>query len=449
MMSPRRALAKLPPAPPGAPNVLLVVLDTVRAMNLSLYGYPRPTTPRLERLAGRGVRFELAFATAPWTLPSHASMFTGRYPYELSAGWDDPLDATYPTLADLFGARGYLTAAFVANTRYCSWESGLDRGFIHYENYLVSPGQIVLSSSLGRTIANNQRLRRLIGNYEVLGRKTAPKVNADFLRWLSRKGRRPFFVFLNYMEAHYPYLPPPPFDTKFGPRRLRLNPWLEHGWKWTPEEVQTELDAYDGSISYLDHHLGLLLDELERRGVLGNTLTIIVSDHGEQFGEHGVMRHGNTLYLPVLHVPLLILLPSRVPEGASVREPVTLRDLPATLLDLLGIEGGPRFPGSSLARFWAGGSTRAPEASPLLSEVGAIPSQDVPASYPISRGGMKSLLEERWHYIRNGDGREELYDFRSDPLEQRDLSGTAEGRRTIERRRGSLEAIVGKSRAKT
>ena len=125
----------LPPA--GSPNVLLIVLDTVRADHLSLYGYQRPTSPALERLASRGVRFDQARAAAPWTLASHATMFTGRWPHELAIRWMYPLRRDVPTLAEFVVALGYATAGFVANTLYCSYDSGLDRGFTHYEDYVL------------------------------------------------------------------------------------------------------------------------------------------------------------------------------------------------------------------------------------------------------------------------------------------------------------------------
>src|SRR4030095_5740987 len=141
----QRALAKLPPAPKGAPNVLLIVMDAVGAEHLSLYGYTRPTSPQLEKFARGGVSFERAIATAPWTLPSHASMFTGRYPHELTAGWVSALDDRYPTLAEVLQNEGSLTAGFVANTFYCDRETGLDQGFIHYEDHTVSAGQVVMS----------------------------------------------------------------------------------------------------------------------------------------------------------------------------------------------------------------------------------------------------------------------------------------------------------------
>ena len=131
----REAGRPLPPA--NSPNVLLIVLDTVRADHLSLYGYERPTTPVLERLAKRGIRFDEARATAPWTLPSHASMFTGRWPHELGEKWMTPLRGNFPTLAEYLGDHGYATAGFVANVGYCSQETGLARGFTHYEDYVL------------------------------------------------------------------------------------------------------------------------------------------------------------------------------------------------------------------------------------------------------------------------------------------------------------------------
>ena len=116
-------------------------MDTVRAGNLSLYGYLRPTTPRLEQFAKTGVRFDRAIAAAPWTLPSHAAMFTGRFPHEISADFRAPLDSARLTLAEAMRARGYMTAGFVANTYYCNAENGLGRGFAHYEDYPISASE--------------------------------------------------------------------------------------------------------------------------------------------------------------------------------------------------------------------------------------------------------------------------------------------------------------------
>ncbi len=321
---------------------------------------------------------------------------------------------------------------------YCTYETGLNRGFAHYEDYPISLGMIVKSSWLARGIA--WRFRGILGNHQELVRKTAAELNGDFLRWLSYKGRRPFFAFLNYYDAHEPYLPPKPFDLKFGPKRPR-DPSPDVGYRYSSEEIQELMDAYDGAIAYLDYQLGLLFDELKRRDVLENTLVIITSDHGEELGEHGLMSHGNSLFLPLLHVPLLISYPSRLPAGTRVREPVSLRDLPATVIDLLNLKGGARFPGTSLARYWDGALvSSSPVVSPLLSEVNFAP--NLPEWYPVSKGDMKLIVADGLHYIKNGDGSEELYDFENDPDEEHDLSTSNEGLQALVRLRMSLDLTL-------
>jgi arylsulfatase A-like enzyme len=427
------ALTELPPSPRHALNVLLIVLDTVRAQSMSLYGYARGTTPNLDRLAKAGMLFERALATASWTLPSHSSLFTGRYPHELSADRKTPLDSTYPTLAEVLSEQGYVTAGFVANIEYCSSESGLGRGFINYHDYSVSPGNFALAWSLGNFASLRPKVRQLVNNWNYLGRKSASEVNAEFLRWLDHASSRPFFVFLNYFDAHSPYYPPQFFDGMFGPTTPRDSPIAE---KWAhkkdiPSEVlQAEINAYDGTIAYIDHEVGLLYGELGKRGVLENTLVIIASDHGEEFGEHDVFSHGQSLYLPSLHVPLLILYPGQVPAGKSIEETVSLRDVAATVMDLTNLGSKSTFPGRSLARYWRS----SPEPSDAAS--GAVFSElkyagGFPQWFPIARGDVQSLVANGYHYIKNGDSREELYDWLEDPWEQNDLSGTEEGRNKV------------------
>lgn len=444
----RRAEASIGPARAGSPNVLLIVMDTVRAESLSLYGRQRGTTPRLEELARRGVKFEWAIATAPWTAPSHASMFTGRWPHELTIGWKTPLDPSHPTLAEALRQHGYATGGFVANTRYCSYETGLTRGFTHYQDHPMSFGEIVISSSLGRLITNSPNLLQFTGCNDLLSRKTAEDINEAFLDWQSSQDGRPFFAFLNYYDAHEPYMPPSPFDTMFGPERPR-GPFVHEanrGWrpdKWTlsPEELQAELDAYEGAIAYIDHQIGLLLDELERRGILDNTLIIVTADHGEQFGEHGLFGHINSLYMQLLHVPLVMSYPSGIPAGLSVSEPVSLRDLSATVMDMLKLNDQSPFPGASLARHWnLRDGIQSSEKNRLLSEIKrGFVERDF---YPVAKGDMKSLVFDRYHYILNGDGSEELYDFKKDPLEQIDLAGSEEGRSLLGQFRMNLEFIL-------
>jgi arylsulfatase A-like enzyme len=239
-------------------------------------------------------------------------------------------------------------------------------------------------------------------------RKLAPVAVDQFLRWQSSLGDRPFFAFMNLYDAHLPYDPPAPFDAMYDGGR-------------------TQLDRYDGSIAYADHALGVLFDELARRGVLDRTIVVVSSDHGEGFGEHGLSGHGKSLYRTELNVPLVVRYPARVPAGARVRTAVSLRDLPATLLDLTG-QGGEasRFPGTSLASLL---SDTTAVASAVVSEVSA--GINTAPNEPVSRGAMKSIFDGTGHYIRNGDGVEELYSYRADPGETEDRAKRGAGRDTL------------------
>jgi arylsulfatase A-like enzyme len=456
----RSSRASLPAAAAGAPNVLLIVLDTVRAQSLSLYTYKKETTPFLKNLASRGVTFEQAFSSAPWTLPSHSTMFTGRHPHELSANFAEPLDATYPTLAEAFRGAGYATAGFVANLLYCCRHFGLARGFTHYEDYPISAGQVVVSGTLSQLLADRYESRRLARFYDFWNRKPAELISQQFLDWLPKRGASPYFAFLNYFDAHMPYLPPSSFDGKFGPKRspghykhVRQR-WFETDWldmqRLSPEQVQAEIAAYDGSVAYLDEQLRRLFGELEERDELKNTLVVIVADHGEQLGEHDLFDHGNSVYLPVLHVPLLLLFPDRLPYGVRVPQKIGLRDLAATIVDLAGTHTDIEFPGNSLARFWKGTSPPACAAEePLLAEHYGGWIRELPDGrwYPNWHGKMRSLIRDRFQYIKYEDGTEELYDIDADRNELTDLVKAKKGARMLERFRAELGAMVGPERA--
>jgi arylsulfatase A-like enzyme len=437
------ALRSLPPADPASPNVLLIVLDTVRARSLSLHGYERDTTPELQRWAARAVTFDNAYAIAPWTLPSHAAMFTGRWHHEMSADWDDPLDDALPTLAEHLSDRGYATIAFTANPAYTTWETGLDRGFARYDDFPQSPTQMVGSSSLGILLGcgtRNEagcRLREPLGWYELLGRRPADEVRTEFTRWLGRRdGERPFFAFLNFFDAHAPYLPPREFAERFGRDLPRGNPMHLDlpGWEWTPDQVRAEQDAYDGAIAFMDSQVGALLDDLDSRGILDDAIVIVTSDHGEEFMEHGIMTHANSLYSPSLHVPLMVIGGSRVPRGARVDTEVSVRDIASTVTDLTG--GGTNvFPGTSLVEHWGDAP---PAAEPIHAKVSGRTFR--PEHYPVSRGDLHSVIEGSHHYIRRGDGVTELYDLRADPWERSDLLGAAAGD-TVDRSRMLADSL--------
>ena len=436
------AKANLPPPPRGAPNVLLIVLDTVRARDLSLYGYPRRTSPFLERLAEKGVRFDHAISTCSWTSPSHAGMFTGRYPIALSSDWLSPLDATHPTLAEALGSRGYATAGFVANYSACGLQTGLGRGFQTYDDRRATfYRQFESNSYLLLSLA--VKLERLgLFHAPPSDHRDAAEMNRDVFRGFPLGEGRPFFVFINYWDAHDPYdMRKPPFDRMFPADAIGPRSASPRSTTGDPKNLENRA-AYDDCIASLDDQIGRLMGELGRRGLLANTLVIVTADHGEQFGENGLIYHGNSLYIPLLHVPLLISFPGRIPEGRSVREGVTLADLPATVMDLLGFGDRSPFPGASLARRWRDEveTEEGAPASPLLSEVGR--GVRTPTHEPVSRGPMKSLVAGDYHYILNGDGREEIYDWRHDPSEEQDLYGSERGRGVIGGLRSALKSAA-------
>jgi arylsulfatase A-like enzyme len=463
-----------PRPPSGSPNLLLIVLDTVAASHLSLYGYDRPTSPTLEELAHRGIHFRRARATSSWTLPSHASFFTGRWPHELSTGWLTPLDATQPTLANYLGSRGYATAGFVANVNYCGADTGLGRGFAHYEDYVFPElSAFKMAALIARPLEGLRSIdlflsrhvhlvpfRDVIRPFDAGSRKPADEVRREFLDWLSRRPQpdRPFFAFLNFYDAHYPYRIRAGGMHRFGaePDNQRevdiLENWRSiHKPALPPQEVAFARDSYDDCVADLDEQLGLLYDELECRGLLRQTWVIITSDHGESFGERsGMFGHGTSLYQTQLQVPLLILPPSGSPAPAKsvVTETVSLRDLPATAVDLLDLQPRAPFPGRSLARSWRSPAAEAtpatPAAEPALSEVVLTDPRDPsPERVRQYRRVLVSLADGPWTYIRSQeDGREELYNLSNDARELHDLSRDAAMQGVLERMRRALDRMT-------
>jgi arylsulfatase A-like enzyme len=449
--SERRLLAEIGPPPPGKPNVLLVVWDTVRARNLSVYGYQRPTAPVLARLAARSVVFDHAIATAPWTLPSHAGMFTGRYLHDLPNLESAGLPASSDTLAEVLYRQGYLTAGFAANYLFCHRYTGLAKGFVHYEDYPASIGSLVDYPRLVHGLWDD--LYPLLPKGRFLkepARRSAETINREFLAWRDRCPRRPFFAFLNYFDAHFPYSPQV-FDTPDYPDRA--NRILSaassdaarragRATELTDEERRVALEAYDRCVAYMDRQLGLLLAGLERRGELENTLVIITADHGEEFGEHGDLFHGTNLYEPQTHVPLLICLPGREGAGQHVLQTVSLGDLANTVLDVLRVEESP-LPGQSLARYWRPGRPGTPSAAPVLAEVNKPRFVAIPGHAQVTAGNLRAVwcAGEKYIYQQSRPGKEELYDLDADPEECRNLAGTEAFHPSLDRLRNNLARL--------
>jgi len=427
----------LPAASADAPNIVLLILDTVRAASMSLYGYGRETTPVLDALAQESTVFDHAFSAESWTAPSHASMMTGLWPSQAGADYLHPMYDSLPTVAQVLAGKGYVSGGFMSNTGYAGYQLGISRGFTHYEDFPFTLEQALWSTTLTQTWSGQQvvegllarepwRIRQAITHPNLrtatiprADHRTAADISANFFAWREAQGQRPYFAMLNFMDAHAPYNPPAGFRTRFNGGR-------------------EEMDRYDGGIAYEDSVIGTIVQRLRERGELERTILIVTSDHGEQWNEHGLGSHGNSLYLPLLHVPLLVRAPGRVPAGARVARAVSLRDLAATLSEFGGVTGGP-LPGTSLTAAWGADSGRS--LSPVIAEAAASVN---PSKVNLTRfGPIRAAIDDAWHSIHYGNGRVELFAWARDPGELDDRSQSAESAPILERHRTMIGEQLG------
>jgi arylsulfatase A-like enzyme len=345
---------------------------------------------------------------------------TGRWSHEVSGNWHTPLDGRDSTLAEVLAARGYRTGGMVANLSYTSRWTGLDRGFAHYAVQPLTIWQVLRSAAFTAKVYETKPFSDWFHpGWRDYHRKSAREINEELLRWLDRSGDRPFFAFLNYLDAHEPYLPLAPFDTAFSDVEYPPLPPAAHGGLHKDDRPRP-IRPYDQGIAYIDAEITRLKAELERRGLWENTLVIVTSDHGEEFGEHGIYGHGHTLYLPSLHVPLIMALPGTVPAGVVVEPRVSLRDLAATILAVTHPEVPSPFPGQSLARFWHSDSSGTlTDFDTLL--VGTRWARNRPDWDATSRGDLQGLLTGRLAFMRDVDLTGELYDLAADSTQRQNL----------------------------
>ncbi|MBK9005637.1 MAG: sulfatase-like hydrolase/transferase [Anaerolineae bacterium] len=405
------------------PNILLIVMDTVRADHLSLQGYERETDPTLKRIASEGVMFENAYAASSWTLTSHASLFTGRWPYEHKADGGRYLDETYPTIAEALTERGYRTGAFNGNFETVTSHWGFARGFLHFEDYYQTLPQLAVSSVYGRFM--EYYVFHKVFNMEFsIDRRWGPSVNQSALDWIDQDDDTPFFAFVNYYDAHAPYISPEraKFSNLPNPGGLVNTDWTTadiYNSK-TPEQAQGEIDAYDGGIYYTDQQIDVLLKELESRGKLDNTIVVITSDHGELFGEHGLWEHHNSLYKPVIYVPLIVWYPKSAPQNMRIDTPVSNTFIPAMLLDMLGEPEQTAFRGPPLSQLWADPAAAADFPDPIAE---MAESSWVNPHHLSIRGDMVTVLSPEWQFIAHEFNGIELYNLNDDPDQENNLAG--------------------------
>ncbi len=420
-------LASLPTAAKGQPNVLIIIIDALRADHLSAYGYARPTTPNLEEFAAEGILFEKAFSTSHWTLPGHKGILSDIYHFgsaDLTLRGESPP----PQISEVLARRGYATMASSSNNMWFTPKSGFARGFARFDVYFHNWGDRISRTFYGKMLANAYRTYG--GHFDQVGRRRADEVNRQLFEWIDRTAPsgRPFFAALNYMEVHDPYWPPPPFTTRFSDKVTRHNLLAAIGYdshpsrKLNAEEVQLLLDAYDSCLVYADAMMGQLFDELRRRGMMDNTVIILTGDHGEAIGEEG--KYGHTVPImrqEVTRVPLIVRFPVRLPAGVRVPHPVSIRQIPATILDLLGTDVNSPYEGPSLL-------------NSVLDRDEAVLSTE---------GGVHGLALGDWHFVVQRDvQKKQLFNLKNDPQETADLAGrpeTAEIQRNLQQR---LDAII-------
>lgn len=356
--------ASRPPADDDRLNVLLITLDTTRADYLGCYGRSAAHTPHLDRLAREGARFTRCATCTPLTLPSHASILTGVYPYVhgLRRNGLGCLPADQVTLAESLRAAGYRTlatvAAFVLNHQF-----GLDQGFEVYHDVSVQGYRDVEDAE-----------------------RTGDEICADAIDMLRTVERRPFFLWVHFFDPHYPYESP------------------RHADPAAPE-------AYADEIAFVDAQIGRLLAELEQRDLARRTLIVVVADHGEGLGDHGELTHGYFIYDTTVRTPLIVRCPDVVPADRTIAAQVRTIDIAPTILELVGHAPWPRAQGVSLAPLLAGTTTD-------MQLAAYCESSEASAQFELAP--LRSLTADGWKYILAP--RAELYHVAEDARESRDLA---------------------------
>jgi arylsulfatase A-like enzyme len=375
---------------PARPPIVLVTLDTTRADRLGCYGYARRTSPNLDRLAAESMLHTRALATTSWTLPAHATIFTGKLATSHGAQYDAkgplslatviegpdewreyrarPLAEAERTLAEILREAGYATAAVVAGP-WMKRPFGLAQGFDHYD-------ESGLATSDGRR---------------------ADSVTDAALLWLDGARGRDFLLFLNYYDPHGPYDPPEPFAHAFRPQGAPRPAGLPTG-----DELQA---LYDAEILYMDHHLGRLFDGLRARGLFERALIVVTADHGELLGEHGRLGHGQTLTQPELQIPLLVKAPGPEPARGRSEAPIQLTDVMSMVLARVGLAATAEAQGALPPR----------RNHPVVAEVDPLPFQS-------PDGGWRALFDGSLKFLWNSKGRHQLFDLARDPGEDHDLA---------------------------
>lgn len=403
------------------PNILLIVMDTARGDRFPWSGYARPTAPHLEAMAAEGAVYTQAFSPAPWTVPAHASLFTGQYPslHRTDCGSLRLPDAAV-TLAETLHAAGYRTIGYTANP-WIGREYNFQQGFDTYgETWRLVPAD---SEDTGAALTNEKVLR--------------------WLEWRATSAdarRQPFFLFINYFEPHLPYHPPEPERSRFlraglDPARVQRLSRLGH-----PDEMRfivglSDLsgddlailnELYDGEIAYVDRRAGEVVDLLRRQGILDGTIVAVAGDHGENIGDHHMMDHKLSVHDTLLRVPLVLRYPPAVAARQKIDAPVQMHDLYPTLLGLAGVKSPDGVPVEAVPLPGTGlpGAGRGND-QPIIGEFVGPPvdfirmMEDLFPGHDLSSFDrtLVALRRDGWKIQWGSDGRHALYHVALDPGE--------------------------------
>ena len=380
-------------APPKAnapsvisPNIILITLDTTRADRMGFLGSTRGLTPNLDALAGQSVVFTRAYAQAPLTTVSHATILTGTYPqFHQVLDFTYPLAKDLPYAPDILRAHGYRTAAFLGSLVLDAGVGapGFDRGFDTYDSHFEAE--------------DFSRGGHAQGGEFSAGRRPGAEVVARALAWLKQHPAGPFFLWVHLYDAHDPYQPPEPYKTKYA------------------------AEPYDGGIAYEDSVVGTLLQQLKARGLYDGATIAVMADHGESLGAHGEDTHGIFLYDETIRVPLLIKLPGasatgNPSTGKRIETRVELADVMPTMLQAAGVEVPAVVQGESLLGLMK--AAAGDGAADLWRDRAAYAQSDYPHAFGWS--ALQSLRTGKYLYVQAP--RRELYDEAADPKSEHNLA---------------------------
>ena len=353
------------------PNVVLISVDTLRADHLSCYGYERATSPRIDQLAAEGALFETAISSTSWTLPAHAALFTGLAD-SVHGCLDDNqrLDGRRVTLAERLRDAGYQTVGFFSGP-FLHPVFGLSQGFDEYVDCTSFAEWSSKRTTSGEPLVEGggamRRAAADVTNATVYGRVRD---------WLRSEHRQPFFMFIHMWDVHADYIPPPPYDRQFDPdykgpvtgRNVFFDESINA--QMPARDIAHLVALYDGEIAWTDYHVGMIMDELDALKLRDSTIVVLLSDHGEEFFEHGGKDHRRTLYDEVIHIPLIIRMPGRVPARGRFSEQARMIDVLPTILELANVTPPKVIMGQSLVPLFKG--EKLPDDTLALSELYSV-----------------------------------------------------------------------------